>query len=299
MTVADPTSDRIDLPAEAAMSIDVEDWFQVQNLAGAIPRDSWETRERRVVANTDRMLGMMAEAGARSTCFVLGWVAERHPDLVRRIAAAGHEVASHGYGHELIYEIGPERFREDIRRAKGILEGITGTRVLGYRAPNFSITDWALDVLAEEGHAYDSSSFPVVAHDRYGRGLREFVAHRRPRHPLGWRGVVPTVPVPGLPVGRAAHHRLGQAVRVLHPSVGDRPGTAPSPVREAHARAAPLHEPCGLRPTLGQAVAVKALVHDQRVARTRTTVVLSASGGEPLHLRRRLAPDRLPAVARR
>jgi polysaccharide deacetylase family protein (PEP-CTERM system associated) len=169
MTVADPTSDRIDLPAEAAMSIDVEDWFQVQNLAGAIPRDSWETRERRVVANTDRMLGMMAEAGARSTCFVLGWVAERHPDLVRRIAAAGHEVASHGYGHELIYEIGPERVREDIRRAKGILEGITGTRVLGYRAPNFSITDWALDVLAEEGHAYDSSSFPVVAHDRYGR----------------------------------------------------------------------------------------------------------------------------------
>lgn len=169
MADADPSSNRIDLPPHAAMSIDVEDWFQVQNLAGAIPRDSWETRERRVVRNTDRMLEMMAAAGARSTCFVLGWVAERHPDLVRRIAAAGHEVASHGYGHELIYEIGPERFREDIRRAKGILEGITGTRVLGYRAPNFSITDWALDLLAEEGHAYDSSSFPVVAHDRYGR----------------------------------------------------------------------------------------------------------------------------------
>lgn len=169
MAVMQPSLPRIELPAQAAMSIDVEDWFQVQNLAGSIGRDTWESRERRVVANTDRMLDMMAEAGARSTCFVLGWVAERHPDLVRRIAAAGHEVASHGYGHELIYEIGPERFREDIRRAKGILEGITGTPVLGYRAPNFSITDWALDVLAEEGHAYDSSSFPVVAHDRYGR----------------------------------------------------------------------------------------------------------------------------------
>ena len=156
-------------PARAAMSIDVEDWFQVQNLAASIPRSSWETQERRVEKNTRRMLDIMARTGARSTCFVLGWVAERHPDLVREIASAGHEVASHGYGHELIYDIGPERFREDIRRAKRILEDIVGKPVLGYRAPNFSITDWAIDILAEEGYAYDSSSFPVVAHDRYGR----------------------------------------------------------------------------------------------------------------------------------
>jgi polysaccharide deacetylase family protein (PEP-CTERM system associated) len=154
---------------DAAMSIDVEDWFQVQNLAGSVPRDSWERQERRVEANTRRMLDIMERTGARSTCFVLGWVAERHPELVREIAARGHEVASHGHGHELIYEIGPERFREDVRRSKAILEDIVGTRVEGYRAPNFSITDWAIDILAEEGYAYDSSSFPVVAHDRYGR----------------------------------------------------------------------------------------------------------------------------------
>lgn len=156
-------------PRNAAMSIDVEDWFQVQNLSGSIPRDSWDSRERRVETNTRRMLEIMARTGARSTCFVLGWVAERHPGLVREIAAAGHEVASHGYGHELIYDIGPERFREDIRRAKRILEDLVGRRVRGYRAPNFSITDWAIDILAEEGYGYDSSSFPVVAHDRYGR----------------------------------------------------------------------------------------------------------------------------------
>ena len=156
-------------PRNAAMSIDVEDWFQVQNLSGSIPRDSWDSRERRVETNTRRMLEIMARTGARSTCFVLGWVAERHPGLVREIAAAGHEVASHGYGHELIYDIGPERFREDIRRAKRILEDLVGRPIRGYRAPNFSITDWAIDILAEEGYGYDSSSFPVVAHDRYGR----------------------------------------------------------------------------------------------------------------------------------
>ena len=153
----------------AAMSIDVEDWFQVQNLSGSIPRDSWDAQERRVEQNTRRMLEIMHRTGARSTCFVLGWVAERHPGLVREIAAAGHEVASHGYGHELIYDIGPDRFREDIRRAKRLLEDIVGRPVVGYRAPNFSITDWAIDILAEEGYTYDSSSFPVVAHDRYGR----------------------------------------------------------------------------------------------------------------------------------
>jgi polysaccharide deacetylase family protein (PEP-CTERM system associated) len=153
----------------AAMSIDVEDWFQVQNLSGAISRDSWETQERRVEANTRRMLEIMARTGAKSTCFTLGWVAERHPGLVREIVAAGHEIASHGFGHELVYDIGPDRFREDVRRAKAILEDIAGVAVHGYRAPNFSITDWAIDILAEEGYSYDSSSFPVVAHDRYGK----------------------------------------------------------------------------------------------------------------------------------
>lgn len=157
------------MPARSAMSIDVEDWFQVQNLSASIDRASWGGLESRVERNTHRMLELMSRAGARSTCFVLGWVAERHPALVREIVAAGHEIASHGFGHELIYEIGPDRFREDVRRAKGLLEDISGRRVAGYRAPNFSITDWAIEILAEEGHMYDSSSFPVVAHDRYGK----------------------------------------------------------------------------------------------------------------------------------
>ncbi len=151
------------------MSIDVEDWFHVQNLRAGIPRESWDARELRVERNTDRMLELLAAAGVRSTCFVLGWVAERVPALVRRIADAGHEIASHGHGHDLVYDLSPEAFREDVRRAKEVLEDLAGCAVTGYRAPNFSITDWAIEVLQEVGYTWDSSSFPVVAHDRYGR----------------------------------------------------------------------------------------------------------------------------------
>ncbi|MCS6920505.1 MAG: DUF3473 domain-containing protein [Elioraea sp.] len=154
-----------------ALTVDVEDWFQVQAFAEVIPRSLWETLPRRVVANTDRLLDLFAEAGVRATFFVLGWVGERHPDLVRRIAAAGHEVASHGYGHELVHAIGPDRFRADIRRAKAVLEDCAGAPVVGYRAPTFSIgtrrTPWSHAVLAEEGHAYSSSIYPV-RHDLYG-----------------------------------------------------------------------------------------------------------------------------------
>ncbi|MHC5007607.1 MAG: XrtA system polysaccharide deacetylase [Planctomycetota bacterium] len=153
----------------AAMSIDVEDWFHTENLKAAIARDSWDDRESRVERNTDRMLEMMARHDVRCTCFILGWVADKVPQLVKRIADAGHEVASHGYGHELIYEIGPDAFRRDIDRARKLLEDLTGHRVRGYRAPNFSITDWAIDLLQETGHEYDSSAFPTVAHDRYGK----------------------------------------------------------------------------------------------------------------------------------
>jgi len=151
------------------MSIDVEDWFQVENLRAVVGRDTWDERELRVERNTDRMLELMAERGVRCTCFILGWVADRCPDLIRRIAAAGHEIASHGYGHDLIYSLTPEQFREDVRRAKRLTEDLTGASVRGYRAPSFSITDWAIDILHEEGFAYDSSAFPTVAHDRYGK----------------------------------------------------------------------------------------------------------------------------------
>jgi polysaccharide deacetylase family protein (PEP-CTERM system associated) len=105
----------------------------------------------------------------RSTCFVLGWIAERCPSLVQRIAAEGHEIASHGYGHEVLARLSADEFRADVQRSKALLEDLTGVEVTGYRAPNFSITDWAIPILEDEGFAYDSSAFPTVAHDRYGR----------------------------------------------------------------------------------------------------------------------------------
>jgi polysaccharide deacetylase family protein (PEP-CTERM system associated) len=152
------------------MSVDVEDWFQVQAFATVIPRADWEGLPRRVEANTDRVLDTFAEAGIRATFFTLGWVAERHPALIRRIVAAGHELASHGHGHERVDRIGEAAFRTDIRRARQALEDAGGVAVIGYRAPTFSIgphTPWAHAVLAEEGHLYSSSVFPV-RHDLYG-----------------------------------------------------------------------------------------------------------------------------------
>ena len=153
----------------AAMSVDVEDWFQVENLKPVIRRDTWEARERRVERNTVRILELLAERGARATFFVLGWVGERHPGLVRQIAAAGHEIASHGYGHDLVYTLSEAEFRADVERSKKGLEDVIGERVTGYRAPCFSITDRAVVILQEVGFEYDSSAFPTVAHDRYGR----------------------------------------------------------------------------------------------------------------------------------
>jgi polysaccharide deacetylase family protein (PEP-CTERM system associated) len=153
-----------------AMSVDVEDYFHVSVFDGIVPRFTWAEMESRVCANTERLLDVFDEFAVRSTFFVLGWVAERHPDLVRRIADRGHEVASHGYAHRLVYDQTPAAFREDVRRAKCLLEDAGGRRVAGFRAPSYSITPrslWALDVLIEEGYSYDSSIFPI-RHDRYG-----------------------------------------------------------------------------------------------------------------------------------
>ncbi|QVW33923.1 DUF3473 domain-containing protein [Geobacter sulfurreducens] len=153
-----------------ALTIDVEDYFQVTAFERHVNRDEWDRYPLRVEANTLRILDMLDEFGVSATFFVLGWVAERCPSLVKEIARRGHEIASHGYGHELVYRIGPERFREDVRRSKQFLEDIGGCAVRGYRAPSYSITGkslWALDILVEEGFSYDSSIFPVI-HDTYG-----------------------------------------------------------------------------------------------------------------------------------
>jgi polysaccharide deacetylase family protein (PEP-CTERM system associated) len=164
----------------AAFSTDVEDYFQVEALRGFCPRARWESFEDRTVANTERILALLDRHGARGTFFVLGWTATRHPDLVRRIAAAGHEVASHGFDHELIYNQDPVAFRSDVRRARGVLQDLIGRGVYGYRAPSYTIverTRWALPILAEEGYLYDSSVFPIHRR-RYGMP-------RAPRFP--WR----------------------------------------------------------------------------------------------------------------
>jgi polysaccharide deacetylase family protein (PEP-CTERM system associated) len=157
-------------PIVNAMTIDVEDYFHVSVFDGVVPRQRWPDLESRVCANTDRLLIILEEADVKATFFVLGWVAERWPQLVRRIAERGHEIASHGYGHRLVYDQTPREFREDLRRAKGVVEDAASVTVFGYRAPSYSVTPrslWALDILIEEGFRYDASIFPVH-HDRYG-----------------------------------------------------------------------------------------------------------------------------------
>lgn len=153
-----------------AMSVDVEDYFHVAALAGAISRDDWGSMPRRVEANTRRLLDAFDAAGVRATFFVLGWVAEQEPGLVRAIHERGHEVGCHGFSHRLIYEQSAGEFRGETLRAKRLLEDLTGAPVAGYRAASYSITRrslWALDVLVEAGFEYDSSIFPV-RHDLYG-----------------------------------------------------------------------------------------------------------------------------------
>ena len=157
-------------PIVNAMSVDVEDYFHVSVFDGIVPRTEWDAMESRVCVNTERLLDIFDEYSVRSTFFVLGWVGEKYPALVTKIAARGHEVASHGYAHRLVYDQTPAAFREDVRRAKALLEEASGRPVVGYRAPSYSITPrslWALDVLIEEGYQYDSSIFPI-RHDRYG-----------------------------------------------------------------------------------------------------------------------------------
>ncbi|WP_066486276.1 MULTISPECIES: XrtA system polysaccharide deacetylase [Sphingomonas] len=160
----------VDAPILNAMSVDVEEWFQVGAFERTIDKADWATLESRVADNTARVIDLFAAANVRATFFTLGWVAARNPALMQRIAAAGHEVASHGWDHRRVFTMSAEEFRADLRRARAALEDAGGVAVTGYRAPSFSIdrrTPWAHAVLAEEGYAYSSSVAPV-AHDHYG-----------------------------------------------------------------------------------------------------------------------------------
>jgi polysaccharide deacetylase family protein (PEP-CTERM system associated) len=164
-----------------AFSIDVEDWFQVAAFAPYIDRKDWDSLECRVERNVDLLLQTLDKHSVKATFFTLGWIAERYPALVKRIVAGGHELASHGYGHHMIHELGEQLFREDVVRAKGLLEDLGGTPVIGYRAPSFSVgrdTLWALDVLAQTGHQYSSSIYPIK-HDLYGMPEAPRFAHER------------------------------------------------------------------------------------------------------------------------
>jgi polysaccharide deacetylase family protein (PEP-CTERM system associated) len=176
------------------LTVDVEDYFQVEAFADRVLRSSWDDWPCRVRENTRRVLDLFDEHNAKGTFFFLGWVAERFPALVREVQARGHELACHSYWHRTVYSLTPDAFREDTRRAKQVIEDISGVAVNGYRAPSWSITRdclWALDILAEEGFKYDSSIYPIH-HDLYGLpGAKRFPYTHRGENGLQLREYPP------------------------------------------------------------------------------------------------------------
>lgn len=157
-------------PVINGLSVDIEDWFQVGAFDQCIARDDWDSLERRVEANTDRVMALFDRAGVKGTFFTLGWVAERAPALIRRIVDAGHELANHGYDHKRVFLMTADEFASDLAHSRKILEDAGGVAISGYRAPSFSVdtrTPWAHAVLADAGYRYSSSVAPVV-HDHYG-----------------------------------------------------------------------------------------------------------------------------------
>jgi polysaccharide deacetylase family protein (PEP-CTERM system associated) len=195
------------------LTFDVEEHFQVNAFDSADRRRGWAGEESRVERNTEKILELLERHRYRATFFVLGWVAERNAKLIERIAALGHEVASHGYGHELVTKLSPDAFREDVRTAKKILEDVTGAPITGYRAPSFTImpsTRYALEVLVQEGYTWDSSVVPVV-HDVYGWPGADPYLHRieTGSGPL-WELPPSTAAVPGarIAIGGGGHFRI-------------------------------------------------------------------------------------------
>lgn len=218
------------------ISVDVEEYFQIESARKAVPRNRWYQWPTRVEASMDRLLELFAAAGCRATLFVLGHVAELHPEMIRRCAAAGHEIASHGYWHDRLHQMTPDAMWQDAGRTKKLLEDLTGRAVLGYRAPTWSITpqtSWAIDVLAELGYIYDSSIFPVF-HPQYGvpqAPPTPFLAQDMPIGrtmleipPLVWRTMGRNLPVAGggyfrvLPLA-LMKHGLRQAAEEGRPAV--------------------------------------------------------------------------------
>lgn len=164
-----------------ALSVDLEDWFNVNNLRGAVPRTAWPDLELRVVENGRQLLRLLARHDVQATFFVLGWIAERVPELVREIEAAGHEIATHGYSHRLLTELNPRTFEEDIKKALEVTGRCASRAIVGYRAPSFSLTEetmWAADVLARNGIRYSSSVFPIGYHPDYGMGKAPLTVYR-------------------------------------------------------------------------------------------------------------------------
>ena len=195
-----------------AMSIDLEDWFCVHNLSGVIRRDDWDTCELRVAESTRRVLRLLDRHDTRATFFVLGWIAERLPDLVREVADRGHEIASHGYGHALLTDLTPREFEDDVDRGLEALARCGVDRVLGYRAPSFTVVEstkaWAFEVLERRGFRYDSSVFPVGFHPDYGIGDAPLEPHAVTEHlhefPMSCIDVLGR----RLPVGGGGYFRL-------------------------------------------------------------------------------------------
>lgn len=185
-------------PIRNALTVDVEEYFQVAAFEQTIPRAQWDLSESRVEHSTGRLLDLFSARGVKATFFVLGWIAERHPTLLRRIVSDGHEVASHGYDHTRVHQLSPKRFREDVTRTKSILQDLSGVQVRGYRAPSYSIDGrnlWALDVLQETGHDYSSSIYPI-RHDLYGMP-------EAPRFPFRLRpDAILEIPVTTVNIGR-------------------------------------------------------------------------------------------------
>jgi polysaccharide deacetylase family protein (PEP-CTERM system associated) len=193
-----------------ALTIDVEDYFQVSAMEPHVDRSDWDGMPCRVERNIDRLLEVLADHDSRATFFTLGWVAERYPQTVRRIVAAGHELGSHGYGHERVSQMTRAQFFDDVHRAKSILEDLAGLAVIGYRAPSFSIgrdNQWAFDSLIEAGYLYSSSVYPIQ-HDHYGMP-------EAPRFAFRARGGLVEIPVTtmrllgrNLPAGGGGYFRL-------------------------------------------------------------------------------------------